>query len=119
MRDRVYVIVEHMIDDARDAIDFAKQAGSFEVFSQNPLYCKAIIMSIINLGELTKQLPDDFKSAHSDIPWRQISGMRDVVVHGYHRIDKEKAWNTINSSIPKLLTFLEKFIEDNNNGSPS
>jgi uncharacterized protein with HEPN domain len=119
MRDRVYVIVEHMIDDAREAIDFAKQAGSFEVFSGSPLYCKAIVMSIINLGELAKHLPDDFKLEHKKIPWDEIIKMRNIVVHGYHTINERITWDVATNSIPDLLIFLEKFIEDNNNGSSS
>ncbi|GHV08298.1 DUF86 domain-containing protein [Campylobacterota bacterium] len=112
--DRAYVIIEHMIDDAREAIDFTKQAESFETFAQNPLYYKAIVMSLINLGELTKHLPDDFKQAHKEIPWRKITGIRDIVVHGYHTVDKKIAWDTAINSVPELLVFLEKYITEKN-----
>lgn len=110
--DRIYVIVEHMIDDAKEAIDFAKQAGTFELFSQNPLYYKAIVMSIINLGELAKHLPDDFKQKYNEIRWREITGIRDIVVHGYHT--KKIAWDTAINSIPELLIFLERYINEQN-----
>ena len=113
--DRVYVIIEHMIDDAREAIDFANQVGSLEVFSNSVLYRKAICMSIINIGELAKHLPDDFIRKNKEIPWNEIIGMRNVVVHGYYTIDARRAWDTVQNSIPKLLIFLEKYIEEQDN----
>jgi uncharacterized protein with HEPN domain len=71
-----------MINDAREAIDFANQARSFETFSNSALYRKAICMSIINIGELAKHLLDDFIQENKEIPWNEIIGTRNVVVHG-------------------------------------
>jgi uncharacterized protein with HEPN domain len=105
-----------MIDDAKDAITFAKQAGSFEVFTENSLYRKAIIMSIINIGELARRLPEDFKSTYSEIPWRRIIGMRDVAAHGYHIIDDKIVWNVVAEAIPDLLFFLETIVKEEPSG---
>lgn len=108
--DRTNSILLHMLEDAREAIDFAKQAGSFDGFSQNPLYRKAIIMSIINIGELTKWLSDEFKGSHSQIQWRKIAGMRDIAAHGYHIMDEEIVWDVVTHSIPELLEFIEGYL---------
>lgn len=111
--DRTNSILTHMLEDAREALAFSAQAGAFEVFSENPLYRKAIIMSIINIGELAKRLPDEFKAAHTKIPWRQISGMRDIAAHGYHIMDEEIVWDVVTNSIPELLAFLENYLVKN------
>jgi len=108
---RVHSVLLHIQEDAREAISFAEQAGSFEVFSENPLFRKAIIMSIINIGELTKRLSDEFKAEHSKIPWRKISGMRDIAAHGYHIMDEEMVWDVVKSSIPELLDFVNSYFE--------
>ena len=108
MNSRTRSILEHMFEDTREAMYFSEQAGSFKAFSENPLYRKAIIMSIINIGELAKRLPDDFKSEHKEIPWRQISGMRDIAAHGYHLMDETIVWDVVKNSLPDLLGFLEK-----------
>jgi uncharacterized protein with HEPN domain len=95
-----------MLDDVRDVLEFTAQAGNFETFSANPLYRKGIVMSVINIGELSKRLPDEFKSAHGEIPWRQIAGMRDIAAHGYHSMDDDIIWDVATNSIPELLRFL-------------
>lgn len=109
MNDRINSILDHMLKDVKEALQFAEQINSCQAFSKNPLYRKAIVMSIINIGELTKRLPDDFKSENSVIPWRQISGMRDISAHGYHIIDDEILWDVVKNSIPELLKFLQEY----------
>ena len=76
MNIRVRNILEHMLEDALDIVNFAKEVGGICAFSTNKLYRKAIIMSILNIGELAKQLPQEFKSAHINVPWKKIAGMR-------------------------------------------
>ena len=105
---KVQSILEHMLEDAADAMKFAEDVGSLEAFSSNKLYRKAIIMSILNIGELAKNLPQEFKASNKEIPWRKISGMRDIAAHGYHEMDDEIIWDVVTYSIPELHQFLEK-----------
>ena len=95
-----------MKKDVLDAIQFSEEISSIEAFAANPLYRKAIVMSIINIGELTKSLPDDFRSDHQEIQWRQIAGMRDIAAHGYQIIDDEIVWDVVKNYLPKLLGFI-------------
>jgi len=97
-----------MLDDVVDAMKFAEEVGGLEAFSSNKLYRKAIIMSILNIGELTKKLPQEFKIANNKIPWRKISGMRNIAAHGYHEMDDEIIWDVVIYSIPELRQFLEE-----------
>jgi len=108
--DRTANILSHMLEDACEAIDFAGQAGSYNEFANSPLYRKAIIMSIINIGELAKRLPDEFKIENNHIPWKNISGMRDIAAHGYHIMDDEIVWDVVTHSIPELLDFLKNYL---------
>ena len=112
MNNRVRNILEHMLEDAQDAIKFAKDVGCVDEFSSNKLYRKAVIMSILNIGELTKKLSSEYKATHKDIPWRKISGMRDIVAHGYHMLDDDIIWDVVTNSIPDLAQFLQKQLND-------
>jgi len=67
-----------MLEDAQDAINFANEADSIDVFSSNKMIYKAVVMSILNIGELAKHLPQEYKALHNEIPWKNISGMRDI-----------------------------------------
>ena len=103
-----------MQEDALDIVNFAKEVGNAYAFSNNKLYRKAIIMSILNIGELAKKLPQEFKSAHNEVPWKKIVGMRDVAAHGYHIMDDDIIWDVITKSVPELLIFLQSQLEQDN-----
>ena len=65
-------------------------------------------MSVLNIGELAKTLPQEYKEEHSSIPWKKIAGMRDIAAHGYHIMNDNIIWDVEMHSIPELLEFLEK-----------
>jgi uncharacterized protein with HEPN domain len=108
MNAKVRNILEHMLEDAKDAVKFAKEVGNVGAFATNTLYRKAVIMSILNIGELAKNLPQEFKTTHSEIPWRKISGMRDIAAHGYHVMDDDIIWDVVENSMPELIRFLKR-----------
>ena len=101
-------ILEHMLEDVQDTIKFANEIGSADALSLNRLYRKAVIMSILNIGELAKQLPQEYKSEHNEIPWKKISGMRDIAAHGYSEMDDDIIWDVIIHSIPELESFIKR-----------
>ncbi len=63
-----------------------------------------IIRRIEIIGEAVKYLPDDFKAVHSEVPWKKISGMRDVLIHQYFGVDIEATWDVVKQDIPELKT---------------
>jgi len=111
MNSRVRNILEHMLEDAQDTIQYAKEVGTKHDFTNNRLYRKAVIMSILNIGELTKKLPPEFKSVHNKIPWKQIAGMRDIAAHGYHEMDDDIIWDVATNSMPDLVRFLQEHLD--------
>lgn len=62
----------------------------------------SVLHQLMVLGEATKQLSDDFRARHSDIPWSLMAGMRDTLIHGYDIVNLEELWNTANRDIPGL-----------------
>ena len=101
-----------MLEDALDVISFCGKAGSFESFSQDVLIRKATIMSLLNIGELTTHLPAEFKDTHPEIPWKRMTGMRNFAAHGYHTMNLNTVWETAQTSIPMLLSFLQTQISE-------
>lgn len=88
------------IDAANDTFN-----SSYENFKINSVYKNAVCMCLMQIGELTTKLSDDFKNNNSDIPWREIRGMRNIVAHEYGHIDYETVWETIEDGIPVLKSF--------------
>ncbi|WP_300172214.1 HepT-like ribonuclease domain-containing protein [uncultured Nitrosomonas sp.] len=63
------------------------------------------------IGEAATHIPDDIRSAHSDIPWRMIIATRNRLIHGYLGIDNDTIWSIIQDEIPKLLLQLTAILE--------
>lgn len=105
---RVKSILEHMLEDAFDAMQFAVDVGTPEALATDRRNRKAIIMSILNIGELAKNLPQEYKSAHHEIPWKNIIGMRERAAHGYHIMDNDIVWDVVINHLPNLARFLDK-----------
>jgi len=112
MRGREKSILEHMLEDALDAISFAEEISSLAEFSANKLYRKAVIMSILNIGELAKKLSHEFRETYDEIPWKKIIGMRDIAANGYHEMDDDIIWDVVKHSLPELACFIKNQLEN-------
>ena len=64
-----------------------------------------MLTPVSQIGELVKRLPDDFRQQYKEIPWRNIAGLRDIVVHSYETIDSAVLWDIVNGETKKLKDF--------------
>ena len=76
--------------------------GGETYFLASGLVQDGVIRNLEVLGEATKNLSDDLRSANPEIPWRQIAGMRDVLIHDYLRVNLRRIWQTVVSDLPPL-----------------
>jgi uncharacterized protein with HEPN domain len=83
----------------------------FEEFQIDDEKQDAVLRRILVIGEATKRLSPEFKTRHSQIPWKDIAGMRDIVVHDYNRIDLETIWDVVQNDLPELIKFLNSLQE--------
>lgn len=102
-------IIKHcdIIEDTKKY--FGNDYGKFE---DNSIYQNAILTPVTQIGELVKKLPDDFRLKYSEIPWRNIAGMRDIVVHNYETIDKAILWNVADKEIDKIKEFCKDILNE-------
>ena len=73
---------------------------SAERFIDDERTVRAVCMTLINIGELVKNLTPELKIAHKEIPWRAISGMRDITAHKYQTLRREDVFSTCVDDIP-------------------
>ncbi|QZZ19821.1 DUF86 domain-containing protein [Leptothermofonsia sichuanensis E412] len=71
----------------------------------------AILYRLIIIGEATKRLSDEFRERYPAIPWRQMAGLRDVVIHDYDELDFNILWNVIHINLPDILPEIQAILE--------
>lgn len=72
----------------------------------------AVIKRFENIGEATKNIPDEMKTRYPDVPWKEMAGMRDKLVHFYFGVKHELVWAAIKSRIPSIKPLLRKILDD-------
>ncbi len=108
--------IELYLRDILDAIDKIEKYTSsvdFEMFSKNPMMIDAVLMNIAIIGEAAKKVPDEIKESYPEIPWKEISGMRDRIIHDYFGIDIEIVWQTVIKDIPYLKNTIKQIYKKN------
>lgn len=70
----------------------------------------AVIRQLEIIGEATKRLSDTFRTQHPDIPWRQMAGMRDVLIHAYDHVDIDEVWNVVQQALPDVAARIQPLL---------
>ena len=83
---------------------------SKEEFDLNDDIREVICFNIFQIGELSNGLSSEFIIKYNKIPWKQIKGMRNRIVHGYDTIDLDIVWNTACESIPNLMNYCKEIL---------
>ena len=75
---------------------------SFEEFARDEMLTDAVIRNLEIIGEAVKNLPADVKREFSDIEWKKVAGLRNILIHEYFGIDYEVLWGIVKNEIPQL-----------------
>ncbi len=110
MRDAKLYIKD--ILSAMESIEHFVVGIDFLSFKTNDVISSAVIRKFEIIGEAAKNISNAIKNKYPDIPWREMSGMRDKLIHFYFGIKHELAWETIKKEILKLKLLLKKILED-------
>jgi uncharacterized protein with HEPN domain len=90
------------LDDIVGAMDAALefiQGMDAEQFHHDRKSAFAVVRALEIVGEATKRIPEAVRVRYPDVPWRQIAGMRDRLIHGYATVDLDIAWRTVTEDI--------------------
>ena len=96
-------IVEHIIEYCDRITEYISTGNTtYESFSGNKMLADAVCLCVLQIGELSTVLTDDYKSSASNIPWRQIKQVRNIIAHHYGTVDSELLWEIVSKDIPDL-----------------
>jgi uncharacterized protein with HEPN domain len=97
--------LEHIQQAAADARSFVEGLTKDDFLSDKRTQ-QAVIMSLVVIGEATTKIMDGyagFTQVHTEVPWRNMRGMRNRMAHGYFDIDLDIVWETVQDWLPALL----------------
>jgi len=97
--DRVYL--RHILDEIVFLRKISKDRNLDDLIHDD-YFAHAIRSAIEVIGEAAKNVPGQVKSEHPEIPWHDMAGLRDRIIHGYFRIDYSIVWNVITDDLPAL-----------------
>ena len=97
----------HILDGIAEIEKYTEDMNEQE-FYENSMAQSAVIRQLEVIGEASKRLSDEFKQKHSGVPWKDIAGFRDKVIHHYPEVDMTIIWTILTKDLPALKTALSK-----------
>ena len=83
-----------------------------EVFEADTLRQDAVIRRLVIMGEASKRVSLDFRTAHPEVPWREMAGFRDIAVHDYLAIVIARVWMAATTKVASIVELVEALVDD-------
>ena len=105
------VFIAQMVEAAEAALEFT-DGQTAESFASDRLVGYAVVRAVQLVGQAAHSVSAELQAAHAEIPWREMIGMRNVVVHDYADVDLSLVWKTVREDLPGLIERLDAILEE-------
>lgn len=85
---------------------------SYEEFVNDRKTISAVVRELEIIGEASKQIPASIRKKYPDIPWAEMAGMRDKLIHFYFGVDMAIVWKTVKNRIPKIEPLIQEVLNN-------
>lgn len=103
-----HLSLEHIRQAMRFILDHAK---SKKDLLRDPVLRFAVERNLAVIGEAAKRLPEAFRKRHTNVPWKEMAGMRDLMIHQYDGIDIDEVWSAIEKDMPDVLDAIDQMLQ--------
>ncbi len=104
-----WVYVGHMLDMSLQARDILSGKDRSD-YDQEVVLRLALTHLVQVIGEAAQQVSKEFQAAHSQVPWREIIGMRHRIVHDYLNVDEDVVWEVVKDDLPRLASIITNIL---------
>jgi len=97
--------IDLYLDDIIDAVENIQDYTSgidYDDFISNRMCIDAVIKNLLVIGEAVKKIPEEIRSKHPSVYWRNFAGLRDILIHAYFRIDDDILWDIVQNKLEDL-----------------
>ncbi len=101
---------------AMEAIEKFVKGIDFDGFQKDDMISSAVIRKFEIIGEATKSVPETIRNKYPQIPWKEMAGMRDRLIHFYFGIKYDLVWHTIKDVIPRVMPVIRQIMEEFKHG---
>jgi len=103
--------LRQMLDHAAEALAFARGRTRDDLSADRTL--QLVVTRLLEvLGEAARRVSEAARSAHPEVPWREIVGLRNRLIHGYDYIDFDLLWDIIEHDLPRLVAQLQAILDE-------
>ena len=103
------IVLQRILDNISN-IESLLQTTTEESFLNNLKDYNAICLEFIQIGEKVNTLPEEFYDEYPDVPWHELYGLRNRIVHGYDKVKKSIIWTTIINDLPSIKSDILKIL---------
>ena len=104
------IFLQHILESIFEIEKYIKDMSE-DQFIRSTQVQDAVIRRLEIIGEAAKNIPKTFKIKYDFIPWKKVTGSRDMLIHNYFEVDLESVWDTVTKDIPKLKQDINKILE--------
>jgi len=101
--------LRHILDAVSRIEEYTEDMNREDFLSSN-LHQDAVIRQVEVIGEAARKVSEETRKRHTEVPWKDMAGMRDKLIHGYFGVDLDAVWDTVKEDIPRLKTMIQALL---------